>query len=76
MSTCIYTCTRIFDTAQATELLELLVCSNIIGLDIPIRVVQQELWRNHILEQHAEDYDSDTEAESLPQMVVMYRCVS
>lgn len=45
------------------DLLELIVCGNIVGLDIPVRVVQQELWRTHILETTADDYSSDCEAE-------------
>lgn len=44
-------------------MLELIVCGNIVGLDIPIRVVQHELWRPHILETTADDYSSDCEAE-------------
>lgn len=44
-------------------MLELIVCGNIVGLDIPLRVVQHELWRPHILETTADDYSSDCEAE-------------
>lgn len=45
------------------ELLELIVCGNIVGLDIPVRVVQHQLWRPHILETTADEYSSDCEAE-------------
>lgn len=45
------------------DLLELIVCGNIVGLDIPVRVVQHELWRPHILETAADDYSSDCDAE-------------
>lgn len=45
------------------DLLELIVCGNIVGLDIPVRVVQHELWRPHILETTADDYSSECEAE-------------
>jgi hypothetical protein len=48
---------------QAMDLLELLVCGSIVSLDIPLRVVQHELWRNHILESNGDDYESDTETE-------------
>lgn len=51
-----------FLRAQA-DLLELIVCGNIVGLDIPVRVVQREIWRPHILETTADDYSSDCEAE-------------
>ncbi|CAN0392003.1 unnamed protein product, partial [Discosporangium mesarthrocarpum] len=61
------------DMANAVDLLELLVCGNIVGPDIPLRVVQQEVWRRHILETTAEDYTSDCEAEALPAMTVTYR---
>ncbi|CAN0502207.1 unnamed protein product, partial [Ectocarpus sp. 12 AP-2014] len=61
------------DMADAADLLELIVCGNIVGLDIPVRVVQHELWRPHILETTADDYSSDCEAESLPAMMVTYR---
>ncbi|CAM9638308.1 unnamed protein product, partial [Sphacelaria rigidula] len=53
--------------------LELIVCGNIVGLDIPVRVVQHEIWRPHILETTADDYSSDCDAEALPAMMVTYR---
>lgn len=49
------------------------MCGNIVGLDIPVRVVQHELWRPHILETTADDYSSDCDAEALPAMMVTYR---
>lgn len=55
------------------DLLELIVCGNIVGLDIPVRVVQHELWRPHVLETTADDYSSDCAAEVLPAMMVTYR---
>lgn len=56
------------------DLLELIVCGNIVGLDIPVRVVQHELWRPHILETTADDYSSECEAEvgGLTQYDVTY----
>jgi E3 ubiquitin-protein ligase UBR4 len=55
------------------ELLELLVCGRIIALDIPVRVVQRELWRTHVLDTHVDDYDSDCGDDVLPPMTVTYR---
>lgn len=43
--------------------MELIVCGNIVGLDIPVRIVQHEMWRPHILETTADDYSSECEAE-------------
>jgi hypothetical protein len=54
---------KLLPLLQAMDLLELLVCGSIVALDIPLRVVQHELWRNHILESNGDDYESDTETE-------------
>ncbi|CAN0001754.1 unnamed protein product, partial [Phaeothamnion confervicola] len=69
---------RDLDMAEATDLLELLVCDHIVGLDLPVRVVQQTLWRRHVLENvpagpDGDEYGSDCEAAALPAMVVTYR---
>jgi len=70
--------------ADSAELLELLVVGKIIPIHFKVRVVQETLWRKHVLEntsssgssssRNREDgYTSDIETSLLPPMTVTYR---
>lgn len=58
--------------ADAAELLELLVCNQIIAPSLSVRLVQRCIWAPHILE--ADDgYASDCDLDLLPPLMVTYR---
>ena len=74
--------------ADSSELLELLVAGKIIDINLPIRVVQQVVWRKHVIENSHSSlnelsipppgviyagYNDDTDISHLPPMVVTYR---